>query len=276
MVSILDTVAQNHAYAALNPAHADNVIGAFMLVRDAEAYALQHNNVYPWTRESAKARVQNATLTPLFTDIELPIAVVVCGPLYSGNALFEDENEVSARLCAEGALATIAVPLFHAGVVPSAPPLPWTPCGRDYVTDLALFAPGPDRRMNVLVIRRGNQPYQGRWALPGGYVESDEASSRHAAAREGAEETGVDIPPAALGLVGVYDAPGRDPRGDTMSVAYTARLRTCRTATAGDDAADAQWRPVDDVLVNARELAFDHADIIQDAYHVATKLTNAW
>lgn len=112
----------------------------------------------------------------------------------------------------------------------------------------------------VLLIERGWPPHQGLLALPGGHVDPGE-TSRAAAARELLEETGVQVSPEALVLVGVYDAPDRDPRGRYVSVAYAATVPDNTTAQAGDDAAAVQWVPLD----NAGDLAFDHSKIVFDA-----------
>jgi 8-oxo-dGTP diphosphatase len=82
-----------------------------------------------------------------------------------------------------------------------------------------------------------------------------------AAARELAEETGISVPVADLRQVGAFDAPGRDPRGRYVSVAYTATLPAPVAPTAGDDATAARWWPLDALP----PLAFDHADILTAA-----------
>lgn len=110
----------------------------------------------------------------------------------------------------------------------------------------------------VLLIQRGNPPYEGRWALPGGFVEEGEQVEQ-AAPRELAEETGLTVD--GLRLLGVYDTPGRDPRGWTVSVVYLAALERSQTVAGADDAADARWFAVDTLP----ELAFDHALILADA-----------
>lgn len=121
--------------------------------------------------------------------------------------------------------------------------------------DAVLF----DTTGRILLVRRKNPPFQGAYALPGGFVEPAETVEQ-AAARELYEETGMRA--VALHLCGVYSAPGRDPRGWTVSVAFLGlsaanTLRPC----AGDDAADAAFfRP--DTLP---PLAFDHAQIVRDA-----------
>jgi 8-oxo-dGTP diphosphatase len=115
----------------------------------------------------------------------------------------------------------------------------------------------------VLLIERGNPPFVGSWALPGGFVEEGEQVV-DAAPRELAEETGVRV--EELTLLGVYDTPGRDPRGWTVSVVYLARVPH-ETAVAGaDDARDARWFAADELP----ELAFDHAIVIADALSCST------
>jgi 8-oxo-dGTP diphosphatase len=119
-----------------------------------------------------------------------------------------------------------------------------------------------DGDLRLLVVRRGNPPFEGRWALPGGFLEVDEDLAA-GAARELAEETGVELDPADLHQLGAYGAPDRDPRGRTISVTFRADLEREVDAQGGDDAADAQWRPV--ASLGEDELAFDHATIVSDA-----------
>lgn len=118
-----------------------------------------------------------------------------------------------------------------------------------------------DTAGRVLLVRRRHQPFQGMWALPGGFVERDE-SVEDACRREVLEETGVRL--RKLELIGVYSEPGRDPRGPTCTVAYLARVRD-QEAVSGDDAASAEW--VSDW--RKRPLAFDHLRIIADAIKLA-------
>ncbi len=112
-------------------------------------------------------------------------------------------------------------------------------------------------RDRILLVRRGRSPFRGRWALPGGFVETDETVEA-AVARELHEETGLRARPRAI--VGVYSGPHRDPRGPTTTVAF---LMTGRAGapTGGDDATTAAWVP----LAEAHGLAFDHDDIVRDA-----------
>jgi 8-oxo-dGTP diphosphatase len=113
----------------------------------------------------------------------------------------------------------------------------------------------------VLLIKRGHSPYEGYWALPGGYVKMNERCAA-AAIRELREETGIycATPPQ---LIGIYDKPDRDTRGRTVSVAYAMRSTTPQQPVGGDDATDAQWVRIEDV----DNLAFDHKLILTDALH---------
>jgi 8-oxo-dGTP diphosphatase len=117
--------------------------------------------------------------------------------------------------------------------------------------------------LHVLLIKRGWPPFEGAWALPGGYVDEGETFDA-AARRELQEETNLVAPPH-LERVDVYGDPGRDPRGRVVSVAYVAVLPTMPSPTAGDDAREAQWTPVADALATAEGLAFDHHRILTDA-----------
>lgn len=119
-----------------------------------------------------------------------------------------------------------------------------------------------DDRLNALVVERGSEPFQGRWALPGGFVEPDEGLL-DAARRELAEETAVDLRHARLEQLASYGDPGRDPRGRVVSVAWLAVTASAERPTAGSDAARAEWRPVD-ALLEQDEMAFDHRQILAD------------
>lgn len=120
--------------------------------------------------------------------------------------------------------------------------------------DCAVFLPG-----GLVLIRRRFPPFQGGYALPGGFVEVGETVEA-ACARELLEETGLEVDPGALRLVGVYSDPQRDPRGHCVSAAFTVRLDQ-GAPKAGDDAAAVEvvpdWRAV--------TLGFDHAKIVSDA-----------
>jgi 8-oxo-dGTP diphosphatase len=126
--------------------------------------------------------------------------------------------------------------------------------------DIAVFqfAANP---IKVLLIKRALGPYKNCWALPGGFVDMKETLEQ-SAARELEEETGL----VGLDLVQVhtYGDPDRDPRGRTVTVAYaaTADEKTELSVHSGSDAADARWFPI----TQLPDLAFDHQQIIQDAY----------
>lgn len=114
-----------------------------------------------------------------------------------------------------------------------------------------------DANDRLLLIKRGNEPFKGGYALPGGFAEAGETVEA-AALRELKEETGVEG--VVVGLVGVYSDPDRDPRGHSVSVAFLVDARGA-SPHAGDDAAAAAF------MADWRDLsyAFDHAQIIADA-----------
>ena len=135
--------------------------------------------------------------------------------------------------------------------------------------DICIFARA-GAGWKLLLIRRGGHPYLGCWALPGGFADEGERIES-TAARELQEETGLSG--LALRLVGIYSAPGRDPRGWTVSAAYGTRVEAQLDAVADDDAAEAGWfdvrltagGPATVALPEGGRLAFDHAKIIADA-----------
>jgi 8-oxo-dGTP diphosphatase len=120
-----------------------------------------------------------------------------------------------------------------------------------------------DGRLQVLLVRRGVAPFEGMWAIPGGFKRPNETLDE-AASRELAEETGVDGA-ALLNQFGAYGDPGRDPRMNVVTVAYLAVLRDVGTVVAGTDAEHAALVRVSDALDGKLELAFDHAQILRDA-----------
>ena len=117
-----------------------------------------------------------------------------------------------------------------------------------------------ERGDQVLLIERGNWPYKGKLALPGGFIDQSE-TIRDAAARELLEETGVDLSgdTSRLFNLGVADRPDRDPRGRAISHVFYALVDSDVVATAGDDAASADWHWLDEV----KDLAFDHDEWIE-------------
>lgn len=133
--------------------------------------------------------------------------------------------------------------------------------------DIVLFT-ARGGELSVLLVRRANPPFKGAWALPGGFVDPGE-SLEDAARRELEEETAVTG--ITLHQLGAFGDPGRDPRGPTVSVAYTAFLSAPPRAHAGDDAADAQWLPLSILAIDGGRpkaggrLAFDHLKIVARA-----------
>jgi 8-oxo-dGTP diphosphatase len=139
-----------------------------------------------------------------------------------------------------------------------------------------------DGALHVLLVRRGAPPQEGMWALPGGFVRNTRGEGGavraegldEAAARELAEETGVDSPGRVhLEQLAAYGDPGRDPRMRVVSIAYLAFAAEMPDPRAGGDAADAAWTPVDALGLTGegtqrpgttRRLAFDHAVILTD------------
>ncbi len=119
-----------------------------------------------------------------------------------------------------------------------------------------------DSRLRALLVRRGVPPFEGMWAIPGGFKRPTETLDE-AAIRELREETAVGA--KTLRQFGAYGDPGRDPRMNVVTVAYFAVLREVGDVAGGTDAADAALLPVSDVLDGKLELAFDHALIVRDA-----------
>ncbi|RKN06836.1 NUDIX hydrolase [Streptomyces radicis] len=127
----------------------------------------------------------------------------------------------------------------------------------------------------ALTVRRGEEPFRGQWALPGGFVRAEEDLAS-AAARELAEETGLraqdsDSRPADAHLeqLATYGDPSRDPRMRVVSVAHLALAPDLPAPTAGGDAGGARWMPVSKLLggqdqASEEGLAFDHARILAD------------
>ncbi|WP_375585866.1 NUDIX domain-containing protein [Cyclobacterium xiamenense] len=110
----------------------------------------------------------------------------------------------------------------------------------------------------LLLIKRKNPPFEGKWALPGGFVEEYELPDR-ACSRELKEETGLDLREGKM--IGVFAEKGRDPRGWTVSMAYLFTLTQPAEARAGSDSSEVAWFS----LTELPELAFDHEKILQQA-----------
>lgn len=123
-------------------------------------------------------------------------------------------------------------------------------------TDCVIFGfDGND--IKVLLIERGIEPFKGKWAFPGGFLNMDETAGE-GALRELKEETGLEN--AYIEQFNTYSDPGRDPRERVITIAHYALVRI-QEVKGGDDAAKAQWFPIDEVP----QLAFDHDKILRDA-----------
>jgi 8-oxo-dGTP diphosphatase len=123
---------------------------------------------------------------------------------------------------------------------------------------VAVFArEGP--RLFVALIQRRHEPFEGAWALPGGFIEMDEKLVE-SAKRELLEETGIRA--KWLAPAGFAGDPGRDPRGRTVSAVFYTLLEGKPDAQAGDDAAALQWFLLNDPTVESPALAFDHSDVL--------------
>ena len=141
--------------------------------------------------------------------------------------------------------------------------------------DIVVLALDASDALSVLLIQRGGHPYQGCWALPGGFLQAGKESLEQAAARELFEETGIEG--ADLRQLATFSNPARDPRTHVVSVAYTALVPKGALAfRAGDDAAAARMFHVrlkngklsldaGDFTLSERDLAFDHAEILKTA-----------
>lgn len=125
--------------------------------------------------------------------------------------------------------------------------------------DTLVFLKSPNRVMQILLVKRGNDPFMGAYALPGGFPEMHELLV-DAAKRELAEETGLGG--VELHQLAAFDGIGRDPRDRNIAIAFYGFTtpRNC-ALTAGDDAAEADWFP----LNSLPPLAFDHQHIIDFA-----------
>ncbi|MFC1676422.1 NUDIX domain-containing protein [Planctomycetota bacterium] len=122
-----------------------------------------------------------------------------------------------------------------------------------------------DSKPNILLIKRANEPFKGRWALPGGFVEMDE-NLKDAAERELAEETNLTSVP--LKQLHTFGTPGRDPRGRQITVVYMGIAETNPDKIkAGDDAAKAEWFDIQNIPT---DLAFDHNKVIKLAIRELT------
>jgi len=127
--------------------------------------------------------------------------------------------------------------------------------------------------LSVLLIKRKGHPFQGRWALPGGFVDVGNAYEdqgedlEHAAHRELAEETSLPEGSCFLEQLYTFGKAGRDPRTRVISVAYYALVPSdlADHVRANDDASDARWVRVSEIEGVQDLLAFDHIDILTKA-----------
>ena len=134
--------------------------------------------------------------------------------------------------------------------------------------DAVVFSPSCGR-MQVLLINRGRDPFKGKWAVPGGFVEMDE-ELEDAVARELAEETGLTG--VQLEQMHTFGRCGRDPRGRQISIAFTGIATEGQDkVSAGDDAAKAQWFDIENL---PKDMAFDHDEMIKCGIENLEKLRN--
>jgi 8-oxo-dGTP diphosphatase len=135
--------------------------------------------------------------------------------------------------------------------------------------DAVVFAFSGDN-WRLLLVRRGAEPFKGKWAIPGGFVEMDE-ELEDAAARELREETGLGN--VRLRQMHTFGKCGRDPRGRQITVAFIGIAeKDIRQAKGGDDAAEARWFDIDNLPA---DMAFDHNEVAQFAIR-RLKRTAAW
>ena len=131
---------------------------------------------------------------------------------------------------------------------------------RPMVTVDAVVFTKTDDKTKVLLINRGKEPFKGKWALPGGFIDMDE-ELEDAVVRELAEETG--LVGVQLEQMRAFGTVGRDPRGRQISVAYMGiATKGQDKIKAGDDAAQAQWFDIAEV---PKDLAFDHNEVVRFA-----------
>lgn len=125
--------------------------------------------------------------------------------------------------------------------------------------DCVVFGLADDAPLQVLLIERAKYPFDGSWAVPGGFIEDGE-TPLEAAQRELEEETGLANLP--MNQFYTFGKPGRDPRGWVVTVAHWTVVRTEQVhLSPGDDAAKAEWFP----LTKLPPLAFDHDEMLERA-----------
>ncbi|MFD8974345.1 NUDIX domain-containing protein [Streptomyces sp. NPDC059593] len=139
----------------------------------------------------------------------------------------------------------------------------WSPPSVLLTVDLVILTLR-ESRLHVLLVERGEEPFQGALALPGGFLNHDDEEILDAAHRELSEETALTSGWVHLEQLAVYGGPGRDPRGRVVSVAHLAIAPGLPDPVAGTDATEAAWIPADAVLSGEAALAFDHRRIAED------------
>ena len=126
-------------------------------------------------------------------------------------------------------------------------------------TDCVIFGFDLKEGLSVLLVERGKEPFKGRWAFPGGFLEMDE-SAETGALREMKEETEFDAETGFLEQLGCFSDVDRDPRGRVITIAFYALVHK-REVKGGDDARQARWFPITDIP----SMAFDHEKILRVA-----------
>lgn len=118
------------------------------------------------------------------------------------------------------------------------------------------------KNIKILLVTRKNYPYKNCLALPGGFLDVGMENTEQAVMRELKEETSLDIKKPEL--FGVYSDPDRDPRDHVVSIVYSCRVNTTEGVQANDDAADANFYDLKEILEKPSLLAFDHFKILSD------------
>lgn len=129
-----------------------------------------------------------------------------------------------------------------------------------YVTVDAVVFAKLKKSSYLLLIKRENKPFEDSWALPGGFIDTDEPV-KQACQRELQEETGMSLDLNQLKFFNFYDEVNRDPRSRTITFAYLAQLNSLNEVKGDDDATEAKWFNIKKLP----KLAFDHLEIIKDA-----------
>lgn len=150
--------------------------------------------------------------------------------------------------------------------------------GDNHTSDMLLICKGENGLLKLALVERRNDPFDGKWAFPGGFISGatppgtafvPAETPEEAVIRELKEETGVDLVSQSLLPIGVYDDPERDPRARpgqrVVTHAFLIVLSECLPIHGKSDARIAQWFNLKDILNGKPPLAFDHAKILQDA-----------